>query len=1329
MDMRSLIEKMDQLQSKQILNEGKEPDFAPSYRVGKTGEFGDKPHMKRGTPVAGKIGRYGKTSDELSDPDKDDDADTPAASGEKRGRGRPKKAGGQADTKGKYSGAAELQRWIVGSIPNSKLPGKKGRVHKSPQDKEEMQEAKMNRWFEKLQATLNEAEQVTMEPAKQDTQVLKQGDKVLGSVSNPALAATIKSAIGKGEMSLAGDNMLEDDMAEGRVDQLPTRGADYSKSESSHHHRREISVNGKEVDTDSLEIDGIDMRDYPDFVDAYFSDGEFMDGSEMSQDELYYLTDHHGELLYNKIQDRLHESSQNVAEGLEGQVVFSGTGANGVKYKVIHHGDDFMIHANGKHIDSYGSLQRAMSVLKNEVPGLTKGVAEGMDPDQRARLDDLIDTYRDATDPADDGYGINDHYDPDEVLDQIRREFGDRVADQIEAGTDKMHFGRHRMQRSDPLGWKKGNQNRVTKAGKLFKQDSDFMKNTIKSRYRLGGRSATESVAEGLDDMIGFMTQSEEYLAKQSPQLQQLIALRKDPKYQTPDAKKGLEARIKQQMDRISLDKGEVMGSDGKPVQVKESEKWIQKAIKHPGALKKQLGVPADEKIPAGKLEKATHAKGKLGQRARLAKTLRGMNEADIPPRDGMESPLSGSGRSPTTLESKSTRRDNRAERAGRKVTKDLEYDMYHHGKDDNKAERAGRKVTKDIEYDEKHHHYNEGKKQHFDKGYYDSIAASKKDGAKSIVKSRQQAIAEESTVTRDNRAEKAGRKVTKDIEYDEKVKDNIHGKKRGSEDNKAERAGRKVTKDIEYDEKKLPSMAHIKKMCKDGKTVAQICKMHPNCNQTELKKMITDCKKKMIKEGMDHMLHAARLEGKSHALRKMPYNCTHDDMEEARHYHEGYKEGLDECHDMVPIRGFVGEESNDIVDSMASYGARGLEEGLDPIQRARLDQLIDQFHAATEPGGAWDFDEMDDEEVIAQIRQEFGDKIADQVASGSHKMHYGRHRMQRPDQLGRKVPARITKGGKMFRQDIDTRKRDIKQRFGLEEDDLDEVSRGEYMKQKARTTPGDTFKAFGQTFHDSDVLDEFAFESLDKQLNELLNEGISVSISQGQHGAPNSVNVNATDAEADTLLDLVKQAGLGIFGGSDEQPAAKDSSDNYGKLDVADDHDAIISLIRKMTGGAHDHEEHEEEEHHHEGMCNECGSYMEEGHSCGQEMVGETETADQRLYQVAEDETEEQETAASEKAQSTEDAALAQAAGQNFADTDSNANASKDPVDESWANSTDDGFEADINFMTKVISGGLNKQKSTGQTTIPVIAGQNDRMGYSTNESVNDWKKLAGIR
>jgi hypothetical protein len=55
------------------------------------------------------------------------------------------------------------------------------------------------------------------------------------------------------------------------------------------------------------------------------------------------------------------------------------------------------------------------------------------------------------------------------------------------------------------------------------------------------------------------------------------------------------------------------------------SAKWIQSAIKKPGALRKSLGVKAGEKIPAKKLAKATKAPGKLGQRARLAQTLKKM--------------------------------------------------------------------------------------------------------------------------------------------------------------------------------------------------------------------------------------------------------------------------------------------------------------------------------------------------------------------------------------------------------------------------------------------------------------------------------------------------------------------------------------------------------------------------------------------------------------------------------------------------------------------------------------------------------------------------------
>ena len=50
---------------------------------------------------------------------------------------------------------------------------------------------------------------------------------------------------------------------------------------------------------------------------------------------------------------------------------------------------------------------------------------------------------------------------------------------------------------------------------------------------------------------------------------------------------------------------------------------WIKKAIKKPGALRKELGVKKGEKIPAKILNEAAKKGGKIGQRARLAKTLR----------------------------------------------------------------------------------------------------------------------------------------------------------------------------------------------------------------------------------------------------------------------------------------------------------------------------------------------------------------------------------------------------------------------------------------------------------------------------------------------------------------------------------------------------------------------------------------------------------------------------------------------------------------------------------------------------------------------------------
>ena len=54
-----------------------------------------------------------------------------------------------------------------------------------------------------------------------------------------------------------------------------------------------------------------------------------------------------------------------------------------------------------------------------------------------------------------------------------------------------------------------------------------------------------------------------------------------------------------------------------------KGKKWIQSAIKKPGQLHRDLGVPQGKPIPAEKLRSAASKGGKVGQRARLAMTLK----------------------------------------------------------------------------------------------------------------------------------------------------------------------------------------------------------------------------------------------------------------------------------------------------------------------------------------------------------------------------------------------------------------------------------------------------------------------------------------------------------------------------------------------------------------------------------------------------------------------------------------------------------------------------------------------------------------------------------
>ncbi len=58
------------------------------------------------------------------------------------------------------------------------------------------------------------------------------------------------------------------------------------------------------------------------------------------------------------------------------------------------------------------------------------------------------------------------------------------------------------------------------------------------------------------------------------------------------------------------------------------AKKWIAGAIKHPGALRKELHIKENAKIPEKKLDKAANSSNpKLKKRAILAKTLRGLRK------------------------------------------------------------------------------------------------------------------------------------------------------------------------------------------------------------------------------------------------------------------------------------------------------------------------------------------------------------------------------------------------------------------------------------------------------------------------------------------------------------------------------------------------------------------------------------------------------------------------------------------------------------------------------------------------------------------------------
>ncbi len=118
-------------------------------------------------------------------------------------------------------------------------------------------------------------------------------------------------------------------------------------------------------------------------------------------------------------------------------------------------------------------------------------IIEGkLSPERKKRLDSLRIELMASLDPEFEQFDIEEEIrEPDEILTDIRNEFGDVIASQIESGEYKsLHdmeddddYDLHLDKLADKIKYGVANY-RVTKGGKMHKQDVEKMKNYYKNK-------------------------------------------------------------------------------------------------------------------------------------------------------------------------------------------------------------------------------------------------------------------------------------------------------------------------------------------------------------------------------------------------------------------------------------------------------------------------------------------------------------------------------------------------------------------------------------------------------------------------------------------------------------------------------------------------------------------------------------------------------------------------------------------------------------------------------------------------------------------------------
>ena len=446
----------------------------------------------------------------------------------------------------------------------------------------------------------------------------------------------------------------------------------------------------------------------------------------------------------------------------------------------------------------------------------------------------------------------------------------------------------------------------------------------------------------------------------------------------------------------------------------------------------------------------------------------------------------------------------------------------------------------------------------------------------------------------------------------------------------------------------KLPSISKVKSMCNEGLSTSQIQQLHPKCNKEELTIMIKNTKTN-LKEGAEHILKAAKHMGKSHGLCKGSYACPHDaGSEGARAYHEGYKTGLDEaCGMKNTYEGAkAGLDSTDGFDTSDTSGMgirqqpiAGMEEGVlggvgGAIAGSKLGGMAGTAIGGSIGGvpgatigkaagaalGGIAGDKLTGDGVFEEGEDEVVDTMASYGAMGEAESS--------PD-----GDVGADDDGAYDKYDWDAQ---TVARKGIDEDDMDEGNA--FSGAMVGKDKGDKFEVGGKTYTKTSETaeleeDAWTFESLEKELNshlvegkestkEKLDEGYTMSITQGEENQPDRVSVNATDAEADKLIKFVKDVGLGQYGDAEvvdiEQPEVGDVS-FYGspEVEVAPNgsHDDMLKLMGIVDMGNDDYEDEVEapgvtdvDVQVDDESCDECGGghSMEEG--CGDSMKEESD-------------------------------------------------------------------------------------------------------------------------